>query len=51
MFANGNIISDPTQVDLTSNVFVLCTNVNVYLHVYNYSWWVEHGINIHEGNG
>ena len=28
-------ISDPTQVVLTSNFFVLCTNMNVYL--YNYS--------------
>ena len=28
-------IPDPTQVDLTSNFFVLCTNVKVYL--YNYS--------------
>ena len=27
--------SDPTQVDLTSNFFVLCTNMKVYL--YNYS--------------
>ena len=28
-------ISDPTLVDLTSNSFVLCTNVKV--HLYNYS--------------
>ena len=28
-------ISDPFQVDLTSNFFVLCTNRKVYL--YNYS--------------
>ena len=35
-YINGNmIISDPTLVDLTSNFFVLCTNVEVYL--YNYS--------------
>ena len=30
-----DIISDPTQVDLTSYAFVLCTNMKVYL--YNYS--------------
>ena len=28
-------ISDPTQMDLTSNFYLLCTNMNVYL--YNYS--------------
>ena len=34
--AYGNMIrSDPTLVDLTSNFFVLCTNVKVYF--YNYS--------------
>ena len=33
-------------MDLTSNVFVLCTNVNV--HLYNYSKWVELSMNILE---
>ena len=27
-------ISDPTQVDLTSNFFALCTNMNNYLFNY-----------------
>ena len=42
-------MSDPTLhiVDLTSNFFVLCTNMKVYL--YNYSEWVEPSVNIHEG--
>ena len=36
LFAYGNMIGyDPTLEDLTSNFFVLCTNVKVYL--YNYS--------------
>ena len=36
MFSNGNVIRyDPTLLDLTSNLFVLCSNVKVYL--YNYS--------------
>ena len=36
LFAYGNMIRyDPTLVDFTSNFFVLCTNVKVYL--YNYS--------------
>ena len=39
-------ISDPTIVDLTSNFFVLCTNMNVYL--YNCSWRAEPSIVIHE---
>ena len=40
LFAYGNMIRyDPTLVDLTSNVFVLCTNMKV--HLYNYSYWVE----------
>ena len=35
-FAYGNMIRyDPTLVDLTSNLFVLCTDVKV--HLYNYS--------------
>ena len=42
-------ISDPTLVDLTSNIFVLYTNINIYL--YNYSLWVEPSMNIHEGKG
>ena len=29
--AYGNIRYDPTLVDLTSNFFVLCTNMKVYL--------------------
>ena len=37
--------SDPTLVDLTSNFFVLCTNMKVL--IYNYSSWV----NIHEEKG
>ena len=36
-------------VDLTSNFFVLCKNMKVYL--YNYSKWVEPSMNIHEGMG
>ena len=28
-------ISDPTLVDLTSYFFVLCTNMNIYLHNYS----------------
>ena len=35
LFAYGNIRYDPTLVDLTSNFFVLCTNMKVCL--YNYS--------------
>ena len=36
LFAYGNMIRyDPSLMDLASNFFVLCTNVNVYL--YNYS--------------
>ena len=35
LFAYGNMISDPTLEDMTSNFFVLCTNMQVYL--YNYS--------------
>ena len=35
LFAYANMISDPTQMDLTNNFFVLCTNMKVYL--YNYS--------------
>ena len=34
---------DTTQVDLTSNFFILYTNVRVYL--YNYSYWVELSMN------
>ena len=39
------IIADPTLVDQTSNLFVLCTNVN------NYSYRVELSMNIHEEKG
>ena len=46
MFAYGYIRYDPTLEDLTSNFFVLCTNVKVYL--YNSSLWVELSMNIHE---
>ena len=47
MFAYANMISyDPTQVNLTSNCFVLCTNMNVNL--YNYSSWVEPSMNIYD---
>ena len=36
LFSYGNMIRyDPTLVDLTSNFFVLCTNMKVNL--YNYS--------------
>ena len=42
-------IYDPTLVDLTNNVFVLCTKVQAYL--YNYSLGVELSMNIHEGKG
>ena len=41
------IIYDPSLVDLTSNFFVLCTNMKVY--VYDYSMGVELSINIHGG--
>ena len=44
-----NDVSDPTLEDLSSNFFVLCTNIKVYL--YNYSKWVEPSMNIHEGKG
>ena len=33
-------------MDLTSNFFVLCNSMKVYL--YNYSLWVEISMNIHE---
>ena len=36
-------------MDLTSNLFVLCTNMKVYL--FNYSQWVELSMNIHEEKG
>ena len=50
LFAYGNMIRyDLTLVDLTSNYFVLCTNMKVYL--YNYSRWVEPSMNIHEDKG
>ena len=39
---------DLILVDLTSNFYVLCTNMKVYS--YNYSFWVESSINIHEGS-
>ena len=36
LFAYGIMIRyDPTLVDLTSNVFVLRTNVNIYLYDYS----------------
>ena len=28
-------ISDPTQLDLTNNFFILCTNMKVYLSMIN----------------
>ena len=37
---------DPTLADLTSNFFVLCIKVKVYL--FNYSEWVELIVNIQE---
>ena len=38
LFAYGNMIKyDPTQVDLTSNFFVLCTSVKVY--IISHSGW------------
>ena len=40
---------DPTLVDLSSDFFVLCSNVKVYM--YNYSKWMEFSMNIHEGKG
>ena len=49
LFAYRNMMSDPTLVDLTSNFVVLCTNMKVYL--YNYSFWVEPSMTIHEGKG
>ena len=46
----GNLIKyDHTLVNLTSNFFVLCANVKVNL--YDYSWWAELSMNIHEGKG
>ena len=39
LFAYGNMIRyDPTLVDLTSNVFVLCTNVN-FIYIIIHSGW------------
>ena len=36
-FAYGNMIRyDTTLVDLTSDFFVLCTNVKVYFYNYSY---------------
>ena len=36
LFAYGNMIRyDATQVDLTSNSFVLCTNVKVYIIIHS----------------
>ena len=36
LFTYGNMVRyDPTLVDLTSNFFVLCTNVKVYLYDYS----------------
>ena len=42
-------MSGPSLVDPTSNFFDLCTNMKVKL--YNYSYWVEPSMNIHEGAG
>ena len=42
-------LSDTRLVDLTSNFFVLCTKMEVYL--YSYSLWVELSMNSHEGKG
>ena len=39
---------DPTLFDLTSNCFVLCADVKIYL--YDYLKWVGFSMNIHEGN-
>ena len=36
-------------MDLAGNFFVVCTDMKVYL--YNYSFWVELGMNIHKGKG
>ena len=45
MFAYGNNIRyDPTLVDLTSNFFVPCSNVNIIIHSCS-------SIDIHEGKG
>ena len=39
LFAYRNMMRyDPTQVDLTSNFFVLCTNLKVYLYNYISGW-------------
>ena len=36
LFTYGNMIGyDPTLMDLTSNFFVLCTNMKVYLYDYS----------------
>ena len=51
-YGNGNtcmIRNDPTLMGLTSNSLILCINVTDYL--YNYSYWVELSMNIHEGKG
>ena len=39
---------DHTLVGLTSNVFVYCTNVKIYL--YKYAQWMELSMYIHEEN-
>ena len=47
LFAYGNIFRYyPRLVDLRRNFFVLCTNMKYYL--YNYSYWIELSMNIHE---
>ena len=39
LFALGNMIRyDPTLVDFTSNFFILCTNVKVYLYNIHSGW-------------
>ena len=40
---------DPTLLEVTSNFFVLCTNMKVYL--YNYSLRMDLNMNIHEEKG
>ena len=43
---------DPTLVDLISNIFVLCTNVKVYLYTGNYKGGCSisgEGVQIYKG--
>ena len=38
LFAYGNMVSEQTQVDLTSKVLVLCTNIKVFYIIIRSGW-------------